>query len=97
MNENVYKMIKMGTSTKQQCRLLNILEVMLVPRTRLPPLCPDPVPPHTSFLDVDTVSSSVSDADWPRDERASVSISSSSAREEGGRQSPPGPLLATCS
>ena len=34
------------------------------------------------------MSSSVSDADWPRDERVSVSISSSSVREESGHQSP---------
>lgn len=48
---------------------------------------PDPGPPRTSFLDTDTLSSSVSDADGPRDERVSVSISSSSVRQEGGHQS----------
>lgn len=49
---------------------------------------PDPVPAHTSFLDMDTVSSSVSDAEWPREERVSVSISSSSVSRDGSHQYP---------
>lgn len=59
-----------------------------MPKYHLLTLLPDLAPSHTSFLDTDTVSSSVSDADWPRDERVSVSISSSSVREKGGHQSP---------
>lgn len=59
-----------------------------MPKYCLLTFLPDSAPSHTSFLDTDTVSSSVSDADWPRDERVSVSISSSSVREEGGYQTP---------